>query len=159
MKDKKKVAKLLAALKAEMTTEEELKIIENFSTLLNTTCNEEWRNIEGYEGHYQVSNIGRVRSNYSGEWRLMKQQIPTSPSRRLKDRYFKVTLQIKGKSPKNCYSHILVAQAFVPNPENKPTVDHIDGDKLNNCACNLKWATPRNKLKLPLDWGNLNLAK
>ena len=56
------------------------------------------------------------------------------------ERYEKVVLKIDGKSTMK-YIHRLVAEAFIPNPHNKATVNHIDGNKMNNCVSNLEWAT------------------
>ena len=97
---------------------------------------EVWRDIEGYEGLYQVSNMRRVKSlNYrrSGKERILK---------RLKNKwgYLFVHLQKDGKQ-KGCKLHRLVAQAFIPNPENLPEVNHKDEDKNNNTVDNLEWCT------------------
>ena len=97
---------------------------------------EVWKDIEGYEGLYQVSNKRRVKSlNYkrSGKERILK---------RLKNKwgYLFVHLQKDGKQ-KGCKLHRLVAQAFIPNPENYPEVNHRDEDKTNNAVDNLEWCT------------------
>ena len=90
-----------------------------------------WKDVEGYEGLYQVSNLGRVRSLYTN--RQLK-KISTSTG------YHAVGLYKDGRS-KRCSVHRLVAQAFLPNPERKATVNHKNGDKHDNCADNLEWAT------------------
>ena len=99
-----------------------------------------WKDISGYEGVYQVSNLGNVRSldRLDGRGRniqgvLLKQVISTND-------YLKVTLYKNGKS-KTKTVHRLVAEAFIPNTENKPQVNHIDEDKLNNIVYNLDWMT------------------
>lgn len=97
-----------------------------------------WLPIKDFEGLYEVSDYGRVRSlkapgrgNHCG-W-ILKQAV-------LKG-YCVVHLSKKGKFY-NRYVARLVAQAFIPNPENKPTVNHRNGrDKLNNEVANLEWAT------------------
>ena len=67
MRDKKKVAELLRDLKAQMTTAEEIRLVEDFEFQLN----EEWRNIEGYEGLYQISNMGRIKSLWYGKENIL----------------------------------------------------------------------------------------
>lgn len=98
-----------------------------------------WKDIKGYEGLYQISNFGRVKSLK----RMMKnrkcEEIIKKPSITNK-RYYKLPLCKYGKN-KYFFIHRLVAQAFIPNFENKPTVDHIDRNKLNNNVSNLRWAT------------------
>ena len=99
---------------------------------------EVWKDIEGYEGLYQVSSVGRVRSlNYrgNGEVRVLKQRMDSH------HKYFIVGLH-KNKEVKTCSVHRLVAKAFVPNPENKPQVDHINTVKKDNYFKNLRWASP-----------------
>ena len=88
---------------------------------------EVWKKIEGYD-EYEVSNLGRVRI---GAYIL----VPSD-----KCGYCAVKLYQAGKrAGKNVLVHRLVASAFVPNIENKPEVDHIDTNKENNCASNLRW--------------------
>lgn len=98
---------------------------------------EEWRDIEGFDGFYQVSNTGKVRSCCSshgtrGKWKLRALSANH-------DGYLKVRL-IKGSIDKTARVHSLVARAFIPNPCNFNTVNHKDGDKTNNNVDNLEWA-------------------
>ena len=95
---------------------------------------EEWRMVPGYEGLYMVSNFGKVKSlNYrrTGKEELLSQQINT-------DGYLFVTLYKNGIGTPISV-HILVAQAFIPNPKNLPEVNHKDEDKMNCCVDNLEW--------------------
>lgn len=94
---------------------------------------EEWRAVDGFGELYEVSSLGRVRS---------RAQSPKPKLRALTcvHGYMGVTLK---KNKKDCFRlvHRLVAQAFIPNPESKPMVNHKDGNKTNNCIDNLEWVT------------------
>ena len=103
-----------------------------------------WKDINGYEGKYQVSNLGRVKSlarfrvgksgsNTRMPEQLLKQSIT-------KDGYKRVGLR-NGYRQKYFFIHRLVAQAFIPNPDNLPQVNHIDENKANNCVDNLEWCS------------------
>lgn len=103
-----------------------------------------WRPVKGYEGLYEVSNDGQVRSldayidcGFGGK-RLHKGKI--KPQRANNRGYIIVALWHNGKQF-NTTVHRLVAEAFIPNMDNKPQVNHIDGDKSNNRADNLEWVT------------------
>ena len=108
-----------------------------------------WKNVVGYEGKYMVSNQGRVysltriRSNggrvYKG--RILKGEF-------CRNYYCVALLDGNGKS-KLCKVHRLMALAFIPNPENKPQIDHIDGNPKNNNVCNLRWATAKENVRNP----------
>ena len=103
-----------------------------------------WRDIEGYEGLYQVSNKGRVKSlertvtqkngrKYSVKGRILK---PATD----KDGYLRVDF-FNDSGRKVFKVHRLVCEAFHKNPENKPCVNHIDENKTNNTVSNLEWCT------------------
>lgn len=102
-----------------------------------------WKDIEGYEGMYQVSNLGRVKSlsrRCSTHWgtRLVPEKILKPQEKEFG--YLCVNLHKDSKS-KEFSIHRLVAFAFVPNPSNKPDVNHNDGNKQNNYPENLEWVT------------------
>lgn len=94
---------------------------------------ENWKDIEGQEGRYQVSDLGNVRSSCR-----LKTNHLLKPNKN--QRYRSVTLIFNGKK-KQCNIHRLVAKAFIPNPDNKETVNHINFDKFDNRVVNLEWCT------------------
>jgi len=93
---------------------------------------EEWRKIEGHEG-YEVSNIGNIRSFKHGKIRIRKLVLDSKG-------YYQVNLSINGKC-KLQLVHRLLAIAFIPNPDNKPCIDHINRIRTDNRIENLRWAT------------------
>lgn len=106
-----------------MTTQEKMSV-------------EEWKDICGYDGMYQISTLGRIRStNYlrTGKTKILKQATNNCG-------YKYVVLRECGKK-KNLYIHRLVASAFIDNTENLPEVDHIDTSKTNNIVTNLRWVS------------------
>ena len=98
--------------------------------------NEMWKDVVDYEGLYQVSNQGNVKSldyRHTGQERILKQTFG-------KDGYLRVCLYKDGKM--KCYKvHKLVAEAFIENPDNKPRISHINTIRVDNRAENLYWAT------------------
>lgn len=99
-----------------------------------------WKDIEGYEGHYQVSTLGRVRNLWTD--RILK---PSKCGGCLN--YLHVILyQGTHISRKSFMVHRLVARAFLPNPYNMPEVNHIDGNGCNNDVSNLEWIEHRDNL-------------
>jgi hypothetical protein len=97
---------------------------------------EVWKDVPGYEGMYQASSFGRVRSPYQrGKGIYTLKPVMSSSG------YF--TVNIKGKMPT---VHRLVAKAFIPNPEVKRCVNHKDGIKTNNNLDNLEWVTHKENL-------------
>ena len=93
-----------------------------------------WKDIKGYEGRYKVSNLGRVLSTAQTHSRILRGHLSNNGYRRM-------SLRTAGGKDKSFPVHRLVLQAFASNPENKPHVDHIDNDRLNNKLENLRWAT------------------
>ena len=112
----------------------------------------EWRIIPGYE-YYEVTKDGRVRSidktvcdkngrvvNYRGK--VLKQQINNKG-------YVYYTIKVPNK-PQNLYAHRAVALAYIPNPDNKPCIKHVDNNPLNNNVENLEWCAKKEKQYKPV---------
>jgi hypothetical protein len=131
-----------------------MEIYENLS--IESLPNEEWRDIVGYEGLYQVSNLGRVKSlpkrivykdgrEYIYPSKVMKNQ-------KVSTGYRYVTLySVNGR--RQYYVHRLVAIAFIPNLNNERDINHIDGCKTNNIASNLEWCSRSENIKHAYDRG------
>lgn len=110
--------------------------------------NEIWKSMPNYEGLYEVSNFGRVRAV---ERVISGRQYPErllSPSPD-KNGYIRVRL-CRARDIKRVLVHRIVAFAFIPNPDNKPYIDHIDGSRNNNKAENLHWVTHKENLNNPI---------
>lgn len=118
----------------------------------------EWRPVKGFE-EYAVSNTGLVMRNgyivttpaggsYYAEPRLLTPQV-------IKFGYLRVGFHTT-RGRKNFLVHQLVAKAFIPNPQNKPSVNHLDGDKFNNNVSNLEWCTQQENVRHAWEHGLAN---
>ena len=152
---REEIYKAINTLIEALKTDEGKRIIEEsnvkfevFKTM--TEDGEEWQDIEGYNGDYQVSNFGKVRSIKSGKWKLLK---PNNPQKG----YSWVRLSSKGIAKCHCI-HVLVARTFIPNPKNKPEVNHKDGNKYNCSVDNLEWSTHPENMKhaFKIGWRGLD---
>lgn len=106
-----------------------------------------WKDMKGFEGLYQVSNFGRVRSMKA--WNSEKAMHLKHASINKNSGYPFVTLY-DGKRKTYAMLHRLVAEAFIPNPENKPQVSHLDETRTNCRVDNLAWATAKENCNMPL---------
>ena len=123
---------------------------------------EEWRAIEGFP-YYEVSNYGRVRSldkkvRYRHGSRVRKGKILKTHSNRKRHGYVYVGISEGGRQY-NAQVHRLVAQAFIPNPESKPQVNHIDRNVSNNSADNLEWVTSKENVQWSIKCGRNPITK
>lgn len=99
-----------------------------------------WKDVKGYEGMYKVNAYGEILS--------MKKQPPMKLKPYIqRNGYMMIRLYLGNGSHKDYPVHRLVAIAFIPNPENKREVNHIDGNKANNKLDNLEWVTPKENVK------------
>jgi len=121
-----------------------------------------WKDVPGYVGYYEVSNFGKVRSvdryvnNHKGERALRKGKVLTDT---LDDKgYVRYTFRM-GKSKKMKRGHRLVAEAFIPNPNQYTIINHKDGNKANNHISNLEWCTHRQNSQHAESMGLVNHVK
>lgn len=99
-----------------------------------------WKDIEGFEGIYQISSYGRVKS-------FKKNKQGYILSNKNKTGWYLNIVLTSENSWKSVKIHRLVAEAFIPNPDNKPEINHVDGNKQNNRADNLEWVTGSENVK------------
>lgn len=114
-----------------------MKIITFTDDQLRT---EDWKDVQGFEGYYQVSSIGRVRRMVDNSWEI----LPSASV--IHNRYSFVTLQSR-VNHRQTSVHRLVAETFLPDPDSKEQVNHIDGDTTNNSVTNLEWVTPSQNIQ------------
>ena len=122
---------------------------------------EEWRDITGYEGYYQISSFGNARSvNRTvkvGSW-ITRRMNGRLLIKMVNQGYFNVNLCQHGV-PKTIRVHRLVALTFIPNPKNKPSVNHKNGDRYDNRVENPEWVTPSENLKHASENGLLSPSR
>jgi hypothetical protein len=113
-----------------------------------------WKDIKGYEGLYQVSNLGNVKSlSYRNHTSFSERELILKPWC-LKG--YKGISLTRNNKPRRRLLHRLVAQAFIPNPENKPEVNHKDFDHGNNYVENLEWMTPKENVRHAIEGGRMD---
>ncbi len=115
---------------------------------------EEWKSIKGYEGLYEISSFGRVKSllGWNGRKYIQRERI-LAPYKQQSNKYYSrsVVKLTKDNKTKDFKVHRLVAEAFIPNPNNYKVVNHIDGNPLNNNVENLEWCTQKMNIKHALN--------
>lgn len=124
------------------------------------TDDEIWKAIEGFEGFYEISNLGRVKSlvNWNGHNYIKQERILAPYKQQLNKNYGRSVVKlIKNKVSKDCKVHQLVANAFIPNPNNYKIINHI-GNPLNNKVDNLEWCTQGQNIKHAYD-NDLRIAR
>lgn len=115
---------------------------------------EEWKPIKGYEGLYEISNFGRVKSlvGWNGHKYVKREKILAPYKQQTNPNYSRSVVKLKknGKG-KEFKVHRLVAKAFIPNPKNYKVINHKDGNPLNNKVNNLEWCTQKMNIKHALE--------
>jgi hypothetical protein len=115
-----------------------------------------WKDVVGYEGYYQVSNFGRIKSvdrikHYSNrKASFLKGRVMSSSKNACG--YERLDIR-KDNVKKQFLLHRLIAEAFIPNTDNKPEVNHINGIKDDNRVCNLEWVTHDENMKHAYNMG------
>lgn len=110
-----------------------------------------WKDIKDYEGKYQVSNLGNVKSlNYNGTGLVRLMKLSRS------GRGYRHVSLTKNRIERKPYVHRLIAEAFIPNPENKPYIDHINTIRSDNRIENLRWVTRKENMNNPLSRVNMS---
>lgn len=128
------------------------------------TITEIWKPIKNYEGLYEVSNLGRVKSlertciGKGGGIYPIKEKVLIQSKTRKETPYYKVSLSKNG-IVKDYMVHRLVAETFIDNPNNLPVINHIDCDTSNNCVDNLEWVTQKQNVNHSYKLGHIDTKK
>ena len=123
--------------------------------------NEIWKDVKNYEGLYQVSNLGRVRSldvrtyqkNKFGKFQYVLHKGKILKIQKQRNGYFTIDLHMNGKFERKTI-HRLVAETFISNPNNYQYINHKDSNTSNNRVDNLEWCTQKYNIKYAYDFGN-----
>lgn len=126
-----------------MNGEKKIKHTTNGYFDLTDFPGEIWKSVEGYEGIYEVSNFGRIKSLERKVWNYTKKPRILRPTDNGHSYKCVSMSDENGNKKKHVYIHILVAKAFIPNPRGCSQVNHKDFDKENNCVDNLEWVTDK----------------
>ena len=129
-----------------------MEIYDNLS--VESLPNEEWRDVVGYEGLYQISSLGRIKRLVSPK---CKKERLLAITKDPKHGYCRVMLS-KGNKARRFLIHRLLAEHFIPNPVNKPCIDHINGIRYDNRIENLRWCTHLENNNFPLSILNKSIA-
>jgi len=110
-----------------------------------------WKDIPGYKGRYQVSNIGRIKATRNGHERILSGSL---------DKYtgYRSFCLCKDGEIKRFSAHRIVAESFIPNVDNKPEIDHINTVRHDNRAENLRWVTRKENINNPISLERLRIA-
>jgi hypothetical protein len=125
---------------------------------------EKWKDIIGYEGYYQISNLGRVKRlegkclTKGNSYRSVKEKILKPFPNKARGNYLYINLNMYGVI-QQYRLHILVAKHFIPNPSNLPEINHIDGIKEHNYVSNLEWCTQLHNMQHSFKIGTHKIRK